>query len=66
MYHKIFQTQAFEKDRVAWQERESELTDHVKALQETISVLAQQNEQKKNGQSNPNNGTVANDFLFFF
>ncbi|CAG8573253.1 19970_t:CDS:2 [Rhizophagus irregularis] len=39
------ETQAFEKDRVVWQERESELIDQIKALQDTVSVLAQQNEQ---------------------
>ncbi|CAG8488244.1 4500_t:CDS:2 [Funneliformis caledonium] len=46
------ETQAFEKDRIVWQERESELLDQAKALQDTINVLAQQNEQvseKKNG-----------------
>ncbi|CAG8488978.1 10779_t:CDS:2 [Dentiscutata erythropus] len=49
------ETQAFEKDRAGWQSRESELTGQVKALQETINVLAQQNEaQKKNGQSSSN------------
>ncbi|CAI2192790.1 18395_t:CDS:2, partial [Funneliformis geosporum] len=45
------ETQAFEKDRIVWQERESELLDQAKALQETINVLAHQNEQvsqKKN------------------
>ncbi|CAG8815729.1 22951_t:CDS:2, partial [Gigaspora rosea] len=49
------ETQAFEKDRAGWQLRESELTGQVKALQETINVLAQQNEaQKKNSQSSSN------------
>ncbi|CAG8515372.1 18893_t:CDS:2 [Racocetra persica] len=48
------ETQAFEKDRAGWQMRESELTGQVKALQETINVLAQQYEasQKKNSSSN--------------
>ncbi|CAG8678879.1 2334_t:CDS:2, partial [Dentiscutata heterogama] len=53
------ETQAFEKDRAGWQLRESELTGQVKALQETINVLAQQNEaQKKNGQSSSNDGII--------
>ena len=45
---------------MVWQERESELIDQVKALQETVSVLAQQNEQalqKINGQSSYNDST---------
>ncbi|CAG8467246.1 8905_t:CDS:2 [Diversispora eburnea] len=47
------ETQAFEKDRITWQERESELIDQVKALQETINVIAQhENAQKKISQPN--------------
>ncbi|CAH1765724.1 10013_t:CDS:2 [Entrophospora sp. SA101] len=44
------ETQAFEKDRTVWQEREVELLDQIKALQETVNLLVQQNEQssKKN------------------
>ncbi|RHZ44211.1 hypothetical protein Glove_750g12 [Diversispora epigaea] len=51
------ETQAFEKDRITWQDRESELIGQVKALQETINVIAQhENAQKKNCQSNPRDG----------
>ncbi|GBC07048.1 hypothetical protein RclHR1_07200006 [Rhizophagus clarus] len=48
------ETQAFEKDRVVWQERESELLDQLKALQETVSVLAQQNEKVSEKQDEDN------------
>ncbi|CAG8497786.1 15770_t:CDS:2 [Acaulospora morrowiae] len=49
------ETQAFENDKILWQERESELNDRIKALQMTVNALDQQNEQaaqKKTGQFN--------------
>ncbi|CAG8461167.1 8590_t:CDS:2, partial [Scutellospora calospora] len=50
------ETQAFEKDRASWQMRESELKGQIKALQETVNLIGQQNEasQKKSGQSSSN------------
>jgi len=45
------ETQIYEKERLIWHERESELLDQAKALQETINVLAQQSEQSSQKQS---------------
>ncbi|CAH1761548.1 6837_t:CDS:2 [Entrophospora sp. SA101] len=49
------ETQIYEKERLIWHERESELLDQAKALQETINVLAQQSEQssQKKSDSSP-------------
>ncbi|KAG9300525.1 hypothetical protein G9A89_002403 [Geosiphon pyriformis] len=54
------ETRAFEKERQTWHERESELADHLKALQDTIGVLAQQNieSQKKHSHSSSNEGST--------
>jgi len=57
---------AFEKDRLVWQdretdrqEREAELQEQVKALQATVGVLAQQNEQfHKLGQIDSNGDAI--------
>ncbi|CAG8494717.1 22109_t:CDS:2 [Dentiscutata erythropus] len=50
------ETEAFDKDQHGWQVRESELTDQIKALQETINTLKQQNDasKKRNGNTSSN------------
>ncbi|CAG8538629.1 2555_t:CDS:2, partial [Acaulospora colombiana] len=51
--------QAFENDKILWQERESELNDRIKALQMTVNALDQQNEQAAQKKSDDNSTSAA-------
>ncbi|KAF0488023.1 m protein, serotype 2.1 precursor [Gigaspora margarita] len=51
------ETEFFEKDQLEWQKRESELTNQIKALQESANALRQQNDasKKRNGSTSSSN-----------